>query len=82
MPLDIQVIFEMTCWTKKKDPINIACTNADCALRELTLHGRPIFEHGLKKLKAFHEDLDSGWTPETTDYFILRDIVTSSEGYL
>jgi hypothetical protein len=62
--------------------MNIACANASCALRELTLHGKQVYLEGLQKLLRFHVDLDSGWTPETTDYDTLRDIVAKSDGVL
>jgi hypothetical protein len=82
MPLDLQVILETTCWTKQKDRVNILCSNAEFAVRELTLHGEDCFNHNLRKLLRFHDDMGTNWHPITRDYATYRDTVCKMVGYL
>jgi hypothetical protein len=82
MPLDLQVVLETTCWSKAGDTMNIARSNADFALRELTLHGEEVFNVYSRKIALHHQDLGSGWKPAVSSYSVLKDIVRQSAGFL
>jgi len=44
-PLTLNTVLEMSSWTKKDNPDNIAVDNAVTSLYELSFHGKDVYEH-------------------------------------
>jgi hypothetical protein len=66
-PLRLDVVLEMPMWTKVKDADTITLDNVNCSLRELSLHGREVFQnYGPKIAQALKEEYNE-W-PSTTSY--------------
>lgn len=66
-PAELQVILETPLWTRKKEPLKIACDNANFAVRELSLHSKEVFDFWLPKIVEY---FDGNWFPRTTDYCV------------
>lgn len=70
-PLDLDVILELPFWSRSGgDYEKIAMDNQDTALRELSLHGKGVFEEWLPKMKAFQGRY---WKPFTESWRVAYD---------
>jgi hypothetical protein len=76
-PQDLMSILEIPLWTKTVDSKQIAEDNARTTIRELSLHGKEIFDEWVPKIVAF-----SGIVPETTDWEVQYAITRSAEGLM
>jgi hypothetical protein len=75
--MDLGSLLEISMWSKKGNAFKkIGASNCDDSLRELTLHGKEVYEAHLPKLLAHGKGV---WEPEITDWFTLFLKVTCSE---
>lgn len=82
MPLDLQVVLEMTCWTKKHDPEKITRSNIKTSVRELSLHGREVFDKHVPSLKKLMASLNYGEDDDIWDFDVVRALVRESDGFM
>lgn len=78
-PLQLDVILEMPYWTKRQsNKDQIVCDTMNMAIRELTLHGKIIFD---RYIDIFANTLNEryGEWPRTTDFYVLYKDVLNSE---
>jgi hypothetical protein len=76
-PLRLDVVLEIPMWTKKKYSDQIAISNVNNSIKELSLHGKEIFNKYVPKMaKAMYEEYTE-W-PETTNFTsCLHEIVNT-----
>jgi hypothetical protein len=53
LPLNIDTVLEIPLWTKRDKYTEVACTNLDTALHELSLHGQEVWDLHTPKMAAF-----------------------------
>jgi hypothetical protein len=72
-PLELGVVLEGPMWTKGGTEYeNIAYTNMQTAIRELSLHGKEVFEEWMPKFEAFAGRM---WRPIVADFNTVLHIV-------
>jgi hypothetical protein len=75
-PLDLDVVLEIPLWTKRDRYLEIALDNAAVSLRELSVHGKEVYEFWAPKICEYFGDK---FTPITTSWKIQYAIALSSE---
>lgn len=66
-PLDLDVVLEIPLWTRSgQDYLKIAVDNMNTAIRELSLHGREVFDLWLPKMRVF---AGRHWAPVSEDWW-------------
>jgi len=53
-PLDLDVVIEQCMWTQNTSYLTTAIQNLNVTVRELSLHGRKVFDEWMPKLRAFY----------------------------
>jgi len=53
-PLDLDVVIEQCMWTQNTSYLATAIQNLNVTVRELSLHGREVFDEWMPKLRAFY----------------------------
>jgi len=72
-PLELNVVLEIPLWTKPgEEAAHVAVDNMNTAVRELSLHGREVFEFWLPKLRAF---AGKYWDPISEDFDVVLRMV-------
>jgi len=73
-PLNLDVVLEMPLWTRSgNDEVHIAHQNMDVALRELSLHGKDVFNEWMPKMRTFAGRF---WEPFSEDWWTIYKITT------
>jgi hypothetical protein len=77
LPLNIDTVLEIPLWTKKDKYTEVACTNLDTSLHELSLHGQEAWDLYTPKMAAFFSGI---YNPVTWNrkYYLER---TLKEGF-
>lgn len=76
-PADLFVVLETCMWTKKKRPLQIAISNAEFTIRELSLHGEAVFNLWFPRIMSY---FDGEWTPTNQSWKLVFHDVCHSEG--
>lgn len=80
-PLRLSVVLEIPMWTKVKESAIIVEDNVDQSLRELSFHGREIFEKYEPLISQALKDEYNEW-PKTTSYRInLHNVINCKDYY-
>jgi hypothetical protein len=82
-PLRLEVVLEMSCWTKKKVIRDIiTADNVETAIRELSLHPKEVFDHWRKVLVDCYSANYNGPALSTLcylNYKLVQNFVLASE---
>ena len=73
-PLELDTVLEMPMWTRDNaDRLVIAQQNMDTAIRELSLHGKEVFEEWIPKFRKF---AGTEYKPFCEDWFTVHSMVS------
>jgi len=79
-PLDFDTIIQMMYWVKKKgDENELISSTIDTSIRELSFHGRIVFQEWIEKIKKEVKVCYPNVVPRTLDYDIALDIAINSD---
>jgi hypothetical protein len=71
-PLELDVVLETCTWTRSSDYYGIGQENLDFTVRELSLHGKDVFDYWIPKLRAYASRY---WKPISEDWLTVLAVV-------